>query len=168
VANGAGAGRFLWDDYFGLFAKAEGEMASLQAAMDPDVMFNFLCSVTHVSDWIMHDPGMQGLPPQAAEDAEKLAKDPAVHAIRELCNGAKHLNLDRPKRSPPPVVRTARHWFERPFANLRRSPWLPRDETETKYLVDVNGQPRDVLDLGHEVLTVWRRFLESYQLPVPP
>jgi hypothetical protein len=165
VAVGIGAGRFLWEDYRGLFVKAEREQASLRISMDHDVLFNYLCTVTHICDWIRNDPRVKGIPAIEA-DADRIRRDPEAHAIRELCNGAKHLDLTG--RALPPVLVSYKSWAERLITSVRRSRRMPLNEGETKVLVTVDGVARDVLDVAQSVLTKWRGLLTMHGLPVPP
>lgn len=117
MGSGIGTGWFLWSDYSGLFGKAERELSSLERRFDRDAMFNVLSSVTHVEDWIRNDPRFQSLPAQAKTDADSVRSDPVVTAVRELCNGAKHLNL--PNRPAPSVEHRQRSWAERDISSTR-------------------------------------------------
>jgi hypothetical protein len=164
---GIGAGQFLFSDYSALFRKAKRELAALRDALDPDTLFNFLCTTEHIYDWITNDRRVKSLnnSAQALAEANTLHKGGAVNVIRELCNGVKHLDL---WRAPPPIRKGPRHWFERPFSSVRRSRRLPLNEGETKILFDDGGNPVDLLDLGRQTLDAWRSFLGKYGLPVPP
>jgi hypothetical protein len=123
--------------------------------------------VNHTYDWIRNDSRVKGALPTAEQEAEDIQyHDPSVNTVRELCNGAKHLDLKG--RALLSVRHKPRHWFERPFTSVRRSPRIPLDETETKFLVVIDGRSRDVLDVGQEALGRWRVFLRKYGLPVAP
>lgn len=79
-----------------LFGKAQRDAAALQNEQTDDTLFNLLCTLKHLRDWIC--PGGHasyvGRSPSLWTPAEKfhdaLHHDPSYNVVRDLCNNAKH------------------------------------------------------------------------------
>jgi hypothetical protein len=92
-----GVEMFSWSSYIDLLEKARRDLATLRAtrtSLSMDDLFNFVCTSTHVCDWLTKDPRAIS----AAREAEDLSggrTGPTMaNVVRQLCNGAKHT---RPK-----------------------------------------------------------------------
>src|ERR1700722_4838580 len=84
-----------WTD---LLDKAGHDIIELKIQVNPFSLFNCICTLNHVSDWISADPKVQYL----SGAVEEFKKDRNIDVVRQLCNRAKHFH--RRKDSPTTVV----------------------------------------------------------------
>ncbi len=140
---------FELESYRDLYEKARHDFDKLNTEVNSYDLFNFLCTINHLSEWI------------EAETKEKLhetlkSKDklnPTLKTIRDLCNRAKH--------------------FEKSFNSIVQEISVQQGygmgrygvgkygEGEPSYTVTVYGQKLDVLELCREALGIWEDWINS-------
>jgi len=67
-------GHFGWSDYLDIFAKALRDLAAVREDPNLDNLFNFLCTVNHVSDWIRNDARASPALQSAVDDLKQSVK----------------------------------------------------------------------------------------------
>jgi hypothetical protein len=104
-----------WTD---LLEKAGHDLIELELHVNSYSLFNCICTLNHIPDWISADPGYEHL----SARVEEIKKERNVETVRQLCNRAKHFS--RKKASPTTEV---------PRRLRRRAVWngrLSRRRTE--------------------------------------
>lgn len=137
---------FEIENYIGLFKKAQFELSELDKGVDSYDLFNYLCTINHLYDWVEKECKPQAMPARNKGDA--------LHTIKQLCNRAKH--------------------FEKKSSHLEtkvnigygagRYGVKEYGTGEPSYKVTVDSKEIDVLTLCKEALEVWRKFLEDNKL----
>ncbi len=82
-----------------LLQKAKLDLEAFNTEPGDYHLFNLLCSLNHISDWILKDPSM---PLSVSTKVVSLTKEKNVDLIRQLCNRVKHFR----KRNAPNIDRT--------------------------------------------------------------
>lgn len=118
-----------------------------------DMMWSFFQHCWHVKDWLQHDP--------LASPAQKAAAIALAHQsggplmiCRDLCNGAKHLNLSHPSSGAG-----ASHLY----VDMNVVPGLGRFEIDC-IIDDGHGTPISGKRLALDCIAEWGRILESQGL----
>ena len=151
-------GHFEWSSYLDLFAKSRRDLERTWTRPNLDDLFNLVCTVNHICDWIHNDSRAT---PGVKRDARNLSvNDPDVSAVRQLCNGAKHLRARTPSRRS-----RAKYWFERPLSSVAVSRHMPLHRHEVKYLVEIDGRECDLLEVVEAALTKWVTLLATHGMP---
>src|ERR1700733_14086099 len=76
-----------WTD---LLVKARSDLSRLETLVNAYDVFNCLCTLNHIPDWIRSDEQQNASVKAAAENLKKNSK---VDAVRQLCNRAKHFKI---------------------------------------------------------------------------
>jgi hypothetical protein len=126
-----------------LLKKAKWNFSKLNELVNSYDLFDCLCSVNHIPDWIKNDPSTTGL----TNDVEAIQNKPIMDVTRKLCNRAKHFDTSAPKTN-----------MQRGY-NAGRYGVGAFGIGEPSYEVEVDGHLMNVLDLVREVLQEWERFL---------
>jgi hypothetical protein len=79
-------------------AKAGDDLIDLKLNTNSHSLFNCVCTLNHIPDWISADPEAEHL----AASVEEFKKDRNIELVRQLCNRAKHFR--RKKDSPATAV----------------------------------------------------------------
>jgi hypothetical protein len=117
-----------------------------------DMMWSFFQHCWHVKDWIRHDPLASSAQKNAASDG---AHQSAVLKIcRDLCNGTKHLRLDRPGSGSG-----ASHQY----VNTTIVPGEGRFEMDCM-IDDGHGKVIPGKQLARDCIAEWERILKSQGL----
>jgi hypothetical protein len=74
-----------WTD---LLDKAGNDLIDLHLLVNSYSLFNCLCTLNHIPDWISADPKCANI----AVFVEEIRKDRNVDTVRQLCNRAKHFS----------------------------------------------------------------------------
>jgi hypothetical protein len=118
-----------------------------------DMMWAFFQNCWHLKDWVKHDP--------LASQAQKHAVKSQVHqstlllACRDLCNGTKHLKLDRPSLGTG---------TSHEYVNTMITPGSDQASELDCVLDDGYGQLISGKKLACDCLDEWVRILESQGL----
>ncbi len=131
-----------------LFKKAKWNISKLNERVSSYDLFDCLCTINHIPDWIKNDPQTKAL----TRKVEKIEEEPIVDAVRKLCNRAKHFNAPAPKTKMQFGYGKGRYGVGAYGAG------------EPSYEVEVNGQMMNVLDLVRDVIQEWERFLTAHGL----
>jgi hypothetical protein len=138
---------FQLESWTHLLDKAGYDLNELQLGVNSYSLFNCLCTVNHIPDWIAKDPTSKHLRPLV----EKFKKDPNINAVRQLCNRAKH--FERNKKSPVTEVQSG--------YGAGRYGVGEYGVGEPTYLVEIGGKMLDVT----EVLSAARAKWETLRHP---
>jgi hypothetical protein len=143
---------FELESYRDLYEKARHDFDKLNTEVNSYDLFNFLCTIHHLSDWV-----------KALLRAKDLAKDlkfpkileesKELEIIRDLCNRAKHFNKDRNS-----VVKET---SSQQGYGMGRYGMGEYGVGEPSYTVTVDGQKLDVLELCREALGIWENWINS-------
>jgi hypothetical protein len=124
-----------------------------------DALFHFFQDAYHLKDWIKNDVPAQK---DAVEDLFGSKRPPGLLVMQvcaDLCNGTKHLALDRPRIAGTSFVR--QHVTVRPAA---AGSGLPPDPPMHAWAVHSGGKEYDVLPLARDVVAEWDRWLAAQGL----
>lgn len=119
-----------------------------------DFMWAVFQNCWHIKDWVANDP----LASQQQRDAviAKAHQSPALLICRDLCNGTKHLRVDRPSCRPV----GARH----SHVNTTITPGTGMPSEMDCMVDDGAGQIISGKQLARDCLAEWERILQSEQL----
>jgi hypothetical protein len=129
-----------------LFKKAKWNFSKLNQLINSYDLFDCLCTLNHVPDWIKNDPHSATL----TSEVETIQRKPIVDATRKLCNRAKHFDAFAPKTNMQFGYGAGRYGVGA-FGT-----------GEPSYEVEVAGQTMGVLDLIQHVIQEWEKFFISH------
>jgi hypothetical protein len=127
-----------WTD---LLDKAGHDLIELKLQVNSYSLFNCICTLNHIADWISADPRYESLSAQVDE----IKKERNVEIVRQLCNRAKHFS--RNKVSPTTQVHNGYGSGRYGLGNYQ--------EGEPSYLVEVDGSMLNVLDVLSAARSKW-------------
>lgn len=133
-----------WTD---LLQKAKTDFSKLDELVNSYDLFNCLCTVNHIPDWIEKDPKVAEAVKQAGANLYEI--NPGVRVVRELCNRAKH--FERKDSSPETNQQSG-------FGAGRYGKG-PYGIGEPTYEVEVCGEMINVLNLMRDVIGEWEKLL---------
>lgn len=127
-----------------LFKKAQHDFDKLNKLVNSYDLFNFLCTINHIEDWVEHDAKLkeQGVLPLG----NRIDGSP-LNTIRLLCNRAKHFEE---KNSHPDTKVKKGYGMGRYGVGLY-------GVGEPSYYVEHNGNDINVLELCKEALQLWEQ-----------
>ena len=136
-----------------LFKKAKHDFARLDELASLYDLFNLVCTLNHLPDWIKKDErGM--LPELFRRDADRLAKSDEMETIRQLCNRAKHFE----KRKDYPKISIMKGYGAGRYGKG------PYGVGEPSYEVEIGGKMVSVVDLCGDLLRKWERHFRNHDL----
>jgi hypothetical protein len=133
-----------WTD---LLQKAKADFSELDEQVNSYDLFNCLCTVNHISDWIEKDSAVVETVKQAASNLAK--NNQRVYAVRQLCNRAKH--FERKDSSP--------NTNQQSGYGAGRYGKGSYGIGEPTYEVEVCGEMVNVLKLMRDVIGEWEKLL---------
>jgi hypothetical protein len=134
-----------------LLRKSQLDFGRFDEEVNSHNVFNFLCTLNHIPDWVIKD---ETLPKDAREEAEKLKKEHDVNLIRQLCNRAKHFR----KKASDPTTRVQSGFGHGRFGKG------PFGVGEPSHEVKDGGTYVNVLHIGRRALTAWEQFFTRHGL----
>jgi hypothetical protein len=132
-----------------LLNKAKHDLAALEKQVNSYDLFNCLCTVNHLKDWVRQDPQTVGI----RDEAKRLGENPKVLTIENLCNHAKHFGRSREPRYQVKTEMLSGY-------NSGRYGMGPYGIGEPTYEVDLSGEMVNVLDLLRDVIGEWEKLLK--------
>lgn len=135
-----------WTD---LLQKAKFDFSKLDAQVNSYDLFNCLCTVNHIPDWIEKDSGVAESVKEAA--ASLCQNNQNISVVRQLCNRAKHFT--RQDFSPNTKQQTG--------YGAGRYGKGPYGVGEPTYAVEVNGEMVNVLNLMRAVIGEWEKLRKA-------
>ena len=138
---------FELESCIGLFEKAKQDFVKLEQDVNSHDLFNFLCTVGHLPEWINKE---RGLPREFRREASRLSKTVEMKIIQALCSRAKHFR----KKQHEPTTKTSRWFAQRISAEgeLR----LEEEVGKPVYEVQINEKMVDVVELCRGILGRWQ------------
>jgi hypothetical protein len=136
-------------------AKRFRERMRAASAIDfPDYTWAFFQSCWHVKDWVLNDPN---LPIKKANSIAKAAENSSLlRMCQDLCNGTKHLRLDRPQSGLGAVHDHIAHTMHLMPAGY------PDKPNEIDFMIDDGtGKLRSGNLLADNCLAEWERILRA-------
>jgi hypothetical protein len=115
-----------------------------------DIAYAFFTNCYHFKDWIRNDPMVK----ISDDDVERYITDNQCLSIcDDICNGIKHLRLDRPKSDQKPKMETADIYDAvGPCEDPHRI--IP-------YIDTMNNRSVDPFELATECVKRWQEFLRQ-------
>jgi hypothetical protein len=148
---------FELESWTQLLDKAGHDLIELKLLVNPYSIFNCICTLNHVPDWISADPKFRHL----SAVVEEFKKDRNIDVVRQLCNRAKHFS--RKDVSPATEVHTG-------YGSGRYGVGA-YGVGEPTYLVEVDGSMLNVMDVLSAAHAKWetlRTRLLRERLNLPP
>jgi hypothetical protein len=105
-----------------------------------DFSYAFFQNCYHLREWMLLTGGASQ---QELEDL--FAGSPGLRLCRDICNGTKHFNIDRPS-------------VDANFSVLRE--YAPSEPSSTRLLVIADSR-YDLLELAHRCMEAWRQFVDK-------
>jgi hypothetical protein len=128
-----------------LLVKAQSDLSRLESSVNAYDVFNCLCTLNHIPDWIRNDEKQNATVKTAAENLMKTSK---VDAVRQLCNRAKHFKItDKSPRTQMEIGFGAGRYGRGEYGVGERS-----------YAVEVDGQMTNVLEILRDVAAEWEKL----------
>lgn len=113
-----------------------------------DMVFAFFMNCFHLKDWIKNDDTLSSKP-----DVEGFVRNTtSMQLCGDICNGIKHLTLNR-----------APHSTENPkFGPRHYSVTVGGDETtiKIKWVIKTNSGDRDAFQLATDCVNEWKEFIK--------
>lgn len=134
--------------YRDLFKKAEQDLAKLDKLVNSYDLFNYLCTINHLHDWVEKEVNIT--PPMRSDGG-------TLDIIRKLCNRAKHFE----KRDAPESS------VKKGFGIGRYGVGLC-GVGEPSYTVTIEGKEIQVLELCKDAFGLWAIFLKANNLMEEP
>jgi hypothetical protein len=132
-------------DWTDLLVKAGSDLSRLETLVSSYDVFNCLCTLNHIPDWISKDEKQNA---SVKEAAANLKQNPKVDAVRQLCNRAKHFKVaDKSPRTRMEVGFGAGRYGRGDYG-----------VGEPSYTAEVDGQTMSVLDLLRDVAAEWEKL----------
>lgn len=129
-------------------------MASSDEARD--ALLLFFQDAYHLKDWIKNDPSV------STSDVEEFINAAgSLQICADLCNGTKHLVLQRSRTGDSSTAFTTQSVTVRP-ATI--GPGRSADAALHGWTVESMGQSYEAVDLANSVLSEWRSWLGNQEL----
>ena len=133
-------------------------MGELTASSDEarDALFHYFQDAYPLNDWIKNDPAV------STGDVEQFINEVApLQICADLCNGTKHLALNRPRTGDSSTGFTSQNVAVRPSAI---GSGLPADPALHGWTVESKSKSHQAVDLTDRVVTEWQDWLGSQGL----
>ena len=124
-----------------LLKKAEHDIQCLDRVMNSYDLFNFLCTLNHIPDWILE--------PLKAEALALKRDNMNLDLVRKLCNRSKHFK--KKENDPDTVVRSG-------FGQGRFGKGGFGHGEPSYVVVDDSNNEINMLELAHSALETWWKF----------
>lgn len=152
-----------WMEQYERMMRSHGRLRSiangeLTASSDEarDALFHFFQDAYHLKDWIKNDPGV------STNDVEQFINEvEPMQICADLCNGTKHLTLDRPRTGDSSTGFTSQNVAVRPSAI---GSGMPADPALHGWTIESKSKSYQAVDLADGVVTEWRGWLGSQGL----
>jgi len=117
-----------------------------------DDLYAFFINCYHLKDWIKND---SSLTQQIRNKVEKfVSESEELNICGDICNGSKHLVLDRPKKSADTKI-GSRHFS----LVLGHGPII-----HIEYIIESNGKKYDTHSLATKCIDTWNHFFKKHHL----
>ena len=138
---------FELTSWIDLVAKAKFDFASLEKLVNSYDVFNCLCSLNCIPEWIKSSEMLE----EILQEADRIKRKPNADTVRQLCNRAKHFK--RLDKSPETSVKTG-------YGSGRYGIGA-YNTGEPTLEVEIEGKMVNVLDLLRDVLAEWEALAET-------
>jgi hypothetical protein len=118
--------------------------------MDDTYMFFQNCY--HLKDWLKNDPTFGNVKKTKQEIEDYVTNTPCLALCADICNGTKHLVLDRSPRSGD--IPKHEDFFLKAYEGGPR-----HGEVSYTLVIEHQGTKRDALSLARECVTAWKAFI---------
>ncbi len=127
----------------------EGRIHIQDSANYQDEMYAFFTACYHLKDWIINDPSKR----ITADVEEFINSHDSLQIAGDVCNGFKHLSLDRPRFGSGAKVAGS------VIGIVMNEPY---PQIKIKFSITANGQNYDAFDIASECLKLWTNFLKTH------
>jgi hypothetical protein len=134
--------------WYGRFKEiSERKNISQSSSSDEDDVFAFFLNCYHLKDWIKNDPSAN----QMTDKVESfINKSPSLSICADLCNGLKHLTLDKSRSGKNPRFgeKTQRVYYHQAPIVVCQG-----------YTIVAGTKTFDAFDVAWQCMTDWHRFI---------
>ena len=125
---------------------------SIESDNYEDDVYAFFIFYYHLRDWIKNDPKIN-IKQKIIDDF--IHKNLDLKICGDICNGIKHLILDKPKVGKGATMKNK-------IIDLVLSSNTP--QINIKYSIDIDGEIQDAFTIATNAINNWRNFLQKNQL----
>ena len=117
-----------------------------------DIAYAFFMNCYHQKDWIINDPAA-GISSKDVE--EYINSDETLKICADICNGLKHLRLDRPRSEKKPKIGVDSFYDNDLTGEMYRRDFF--------YIETTNGTV-DPIEIANRCMVSWQLFMEACDL----
>lgn len=160
-------GLFHLSGFMDLYAKARREYGRLSVDPTVDNIFNFLCTINHLTDWALQDKTLSEEAHEKAKAMQARAgdlnkggdKSYPLYTIRLLCNSGKHFELSKETPVSQSIAPIDEHSHVGCFGITMH------DGMPYNYGLEHDGHDVALSFVARAAMLIWEEYVENFVDP---